>query len=59
MHEEIQQDTIIYINDKRIFLGDEYEGKKVLMCYGRICTQSDLGAYDIIRKEYLTKSGGI
>lgn len=57
--EEIQQDTDIYIDDKRIFLGDEYEGKKVLMCYGRICTQSDLGAYDIIRKEYLTKSGGI
>lgn len=55
----VQQDTDIYIDDKRIFLGDTYEGKKVLMCYGRICTQSDLGAYDILRKEYLTKSGGI
>lgn len=56
--DEIQQDTGISVSGKRMYLGDLYKGSKTLQCFGRLCTQSEFGAYDITTKEYITKLGG-
>lgn len=52
---EVQQDLNMSIDDERLFLGDRYKGYPVIMCYGRICVQTTLGAYDILHGEYILK----
>lgn len=52
---EIQQFTNFMYNKKHIYLGDQYKGMPVVLCYGRVCVQNEFGAYDIASKEYIIK----
>lgn len=53
---EIQQFTNFMYNKKHIYLGDQYKGMPVVLCYGRVCVQNEFGAYDIASNEYIIKN---
>lgn len=55
---EVQQDTGMSRNGKRVFYGDLYKGMPVIMCYGRISVQTEFGVYDILEGNYIMKTGG-
>lgn len=55
---DVQQDLLVSLDGKRVYLGDLYRGFPVLMCHGRICIQNEFGVYDILEGSYITKMRG-
>lgn len=57
--DEIQQDMVVTISARRVFLGDLYKGMPIVSGYGRCCVQTEFGLYDILKQKYIIrKSGG-
>lgn len=50
---DVKQSARATIKRQRIFLGDEYKGSPVVMCYGCLCIQNEFGAYDIFSRKYI------
>lgn len=54
---EIVQDMGFTINEQTVFLGEPYRDYSTVMCYGRVCVQTKLGAMDIQTKKYFVLGG--
>lgn len=51
----LEQDTSITVGDQRLFLGDTFRGYPIILCYGRVCIQDRVGAYDLLQNQYIIK----
>lgn len=52
---EIHQDTNVPLSRFRTYYGELYKGRKLIMCYGRVCIQNEFGVYDIVEGTYITR----
>lgn len=54
--EDVKQSLSATLGRQKLYLGDYYKGLPILMCYGRICTQNEFGAYDLFEKRYIIRT---
>ena len=56
--DDVYQDTHVHIRLGRSYFGELYKGRKLIMCYGRVCVQNEFGVYDIVEGKYITRKRG-